>query len=488
MDFSKWPEKNLLVTNILLDPLNPRIPPSDELPDQRTLIADLVLHDKIDELTRNIANNGYFPIESLIVIKDNYKTIVIEGNRRLAALKLLINPDAAPEEFIPKFRAISNRIDINNIKKVRVIVAPSREATAPIIMSKHTKPQVASWKPIMKAAFYHRMLQSGISIEDLSQEYNIATSDIISSLRLFNMYKVACALDLPEDVSKIVHNPREFNATTLQRFYVHNIGLDFLGIEFDDGIDIRGKIAVDEFKKGYKKVVSDIATEKIISRSLDRTSDIQKYIDSLSDEYRPDLTKKGKFSTDTILNTEGETKKVSVQSVGRRTARKTKTKPKGLIPKSVSCDLNNQRIQNIFDELKTLYVAKYPNAVSVLFRSLLEMALSHYFDITGELSILIEIEKDKRSKKNQPLSKDWQPTLTEMLKHLLKPECKILKNPNLIKVINKFVSEKEELLSNDSLNYFVHNQFYSPNEESLRRFWNHLEGLFQIILIEPVTE
>ena len=484
MDFSKWPEKNLLVTNILLDFLNPRIPPSDEVLDQRALIADLVYHDKIDELARNIANNGFFPIESLIVTKKNNKTIVIEGNRRLAALKLLINPDVAPEDQIPKFRAISNRIDINTIKKVRVIVTPSREAAAPIIMSKHTKPQVASWKPIMKAAFYNRLLQSGISIEDLALEYNVSTTDIITSLRLYNMYKIACSLDLPEEVSKIVRNPREFNATTLQRFYVHKIGLDFLGIEFDDGINIKGKIDINEFTKGFKKIISDIATEEIISRSLDRTKDIQEYIESFSKDEKPDLTKKGKFTTDTLLNIDNENKKASIKSTGRKTTKKTKPKPKGLIPKSVSCDVNNQRIQNIYDELRTLPVAKYPNAVSVLFRSLLEMSLSHYLSITGELSILINEEKEKRTKKGQKFRKDWHPTLSEMLKHLLKPGCKIIKNPNIIKVINKFLSEKNELLSHDSLNYFVHNQFYSPNEESLRRFWNQLEGLFQIILIE----
>ena len=113
------------------------------------------------------------------------------------------------------------------------------------------------------------------------------------------------------------------------------------------------------------------------------------------------------------------------------------------------------------------------------------MSLAYYLHITGELSVLIDNEKEKRRKKNQNLSKDWHPTLSEMLKHVLKPECKIIKNPNLLRVIRKFISEKNELLSQDNLNYFVHNQYYSPNEELLRRFWTQLEGLFQIILVEP---
>ncbi len=486
MDFSKWPEKRLLVTNILLDPLNPRIPPTDQKLDQRTLIADLVYHDKVDELARNIANNGYFPIESLIVVKENGKTVVIEGNRRVAALKLLLAPEAAPEDQIPKYRAISNRIDINSVRKVKVMVAPSREAAAPIIMSKHTKPQIASWKPIMKASFYHRLLQSGLSIEDLSREYNIEASDILTSLRLYKMYNIACTLELPEDVSKVVQNPREFNATTLQRFYVHKIGMDFLGIKFDESDSVVGSVDPDEFKKGYKKIVSDIAIGKIISRSLDRTENIKKYIDTFSEDEKPDLQKKGHFTSDTLLKT-AEENEISISGKKKASIKRSRPKPRGLIPRTVTCDVNNQRINDVYIELRTLQVAKYPNSTAVLFRSLLEMALSHYLDAVNELNVIIEEKKEKRSIKGQKVSKDWHPTLRQMLNHLASPKCKIITNPNIIKVLNKFLSERDELLSHDSLNYFVHNQFYSPNEESLRRFWSQLEGLFQILLVEPET-
>jgi len=66
------------------------------------------------------------------------------------------------------------------------------------------------------------------------------------------------------------------------------------------------------------------------------------------------------------------------------------------------------------------------------------------------------------------------------------PNCNIIKNnPNLLKTLKKFISQKDELFSHDSLNFFVHNQYYPPNEDMLRSFWGQLEGLFQIILVEP---
>lgn len=483
MDYSKWKTDQMLVTNIYLDPLNPRIPPTDFELDERTLIADLVYHDNVAELARSIATNGYFPTESLIVIKESSKTVVIEGNRRVAALKLLINPEAGPEDQIVKFRAISNRIDINAIKRVKVIIAPSREAAAPILMSKHTQPQIAAWKPVMKASFYYRLLKNGISIDDLSNEYGVSIKDIKRHVRLYKMYQIACNLGLPDEIAQIVQNPREFNATTLERIWVHNIGLDFLGISFDENDNVIGKIHEDEFKKGYKKIVIDVANEKINSRTIQRTEDIKKYFNSFSEKEKPDQSKQGKFTTKSILGL-SEDDKISTATQKKTSRRRIKPKPIGLIPSAISCDVNNQRINNVFDELKTLPVAKYPNATAVLFRSLLEMSLCHYLEARGEIKAIKE-EKAKRAKNDKYLKKDWQPTLNDMLGHLVSPKCKIIMNPNIIKVINKFLSEKDELLSHDSLNYFVHNQFYSPNEETLRRFWMQLEGLFQIILIEP---
>lgn len=488
MDYSSWKEKPLLVTNILLDPLNPRIPPTDEPLDQNSLIAELVNHDKVYELSRNIVNNGYYPIESIIVVKENNKTTVIEGNRRVAALKLLIAPEAAPVDFIPKFRALSNKTDISKIKTVKVVIAPNRQAVAPLLMSKHTKPQIESWKPLMKGRFYHGLLQNGINVKDLSQEYNVSVSDIISFLRLYKMYRIACTLDLPEEVANTVHNPREFNATTISRFYSHKIALDFLGISFDTGDGIIGHIDETEFKKGYKKLITDIATKNVISRTIDQAKDVRKYLGTFPEKEKPDLSKKGSFTSDTLLATEHEAG-VGAITKPKRAVKKSKPKPKGLIPDHISCDVNNQRINDIFIEMTTLQTAKYKNATAVLLRSLLEMALYHHLSVTGELEIIIQNEKQKREKTGGTLEKDWKPGLNRMLKHLISPGCNIIKNnPNLLITLKKFASQKDELFSSGSLNFFVHNQYYPPNEDMLRSFWGQLEGLFQIILVEPDTK
>lgn len=58
-----------------------------------------ILWDAMDvqELVQSIAASGFFPHEALIVAKENGKNIVIEGNRRLAAVKVLLHDRVAKD-------------------------------------------------------------------------------------------------------------------------------------------------------------------------------------------------------------------------------------------------------------------------------------------------------------------------------------------------------------------------------------------------------
>lgn len=486
IDYSKWKESQLTVTNLLLDPHNPRIPDSGESLSQRDLLADLVANDKVYELAKSIVENGYYPVEALIFVEEHKKKYVVEGNRRVAALKILISPENAPDTgWERRFRALSNRIDTNSIRKVKVIKAPSREAAAPVIMSKHTRSQVESWSPLMQAKFYRNLIDRGMTADDIAEQYNIAASEITDALQRYMMYSIACALDLPENVAKKVQNPREFPVTNLERLYKNPKVNKFLGIEFDENKNLSGSVNVNEFKKGYAKIVSDIAAGTVHSRTLNTTAEMDEYLASFG-EQKPNLRKKGKFTTDTLLAT--TKRKTTAKPSAAKKKPKPKPIPRALIPSSFTCDVNNQRINDVFNELKKLPVAQYPNAVALMFRSLLEMSLGYYLDRTGHLVKLRDKTRASRETEKFKLPKDWHPTLKEMLKYVVDKETDIISNGNLLKALRKLVSQDKELLSIDTLNLFVHNQHFYPNEDDLRGFWPQLQGLFEIVLVEPNGE
>ena len=71
MHYLNWKECYRTVTNLYLDYKNPRIPSNGENLSQRQLVEELVIHEKIYDLAKNIVERGYFPVESLVVIKEN---------------------------------------------------------------------------------------------------------------------------------------------------------------------------------------------------------------------------------------------------------------------------------------------------------------------------------------------------------------------------------------------------------------------------------
>jgi hypothetical protein len=119
-----------------------------------------------------------------------------------------------------------------------------------------------------------------------------------------------------------------------------------------------------------------------------------------------------------------------------------------------------------------------------MLRSLLEMGLGYYLYRTSHLSKLVAEMKEK----NPKLPDDWHPTLKEMLRYATRDGGGIVTNANLLTALRKMLSEKDKLLSVDTLNLFVHNEHFYPTEDDLRRLWQTMEGLFQIILIEPEEE
>ncbi|MEO3939816.1 ParB/Srx family N-terminal domain-containing protein [Paenarthrobacter nicotinovorans] len=87
------------VNKLHFDPHNPRFPRSVD-GENSVAVLDFMLDDaNLIDLMRSIATQGFFPGEPLLVSPHDANEgewVVIEGNRRLAAAKLLLQPDLAP--------------------------------------------------------------------------------------------------------------------------------------------------------------------------------------------------------------------------------------------------------------------------------------------------------------------------------------------------------------------------------------------------------
>lgn len=119
----------LPLNQLYFDPQNPRFARyfgSQEQPES-DIIERMVKNENVQELMGSIGEQGYFAGEPLLVAQDTAKSgyIVVEGNRRLAALKLLNN------EFVEK--QLPSIIHIRDTAKVRP------EQVVPCIVFKHRR-------------------------------------------------------------------------------------------------------------------------------------------------------------------------------------------------------------------------------------------------------------------------------------------------------------------------------------------------------------
>lgn len=88
------------VTSLHFDRSNPRLAEygiSTETTDDDILV---ILWEAMDvmELVQSIASSGFFPHEALVVSREHNRNIVIEGNRRLAAVKVLLDDQVAKKK------------------------------------------------------------------------------------------------------------------------------------------------------------------------------------------------------------------------------------------------------------------------------------------------------------------------------------------------------------------------------------------------------
>jgi len=106
-----WQIKEYSIVALYLDQQNIRTPISEE--DQNALIRDMFANEDAFEIVRSYVQNDVFPDEFPICIKENGKRIIIEGNRRLAALKALNEPDIIPA-WRNRIKALRNPNIIKN--------------------------------------------------------------------------------------------------------------------------------------------------------------------------------------------------------------------------------------------------------------------------------------------------------------------------------------------------------------------------------------
>lgn len=147
------------VGNLRFDPKNPRLPSTLNGTNERDVLGWMLAEGNIPELMASIGSAGYFPGEPLLVIPGKARGTfdVIEGNRRLTALKLLLDPKLAPTRAKAVQQVRDEALFRPNL--IPVIKYDSREELLDFLAYRHIT-GVKAWEPLAKARYLGHMFDN----------------------------------------------------------------------------------------------------------------------------------------------------------------------------------------------------------------------------------------------------------------------------------------------------------------------------------------
>ncbi len=165
--------KRISVADLVLDSENPRLPKSMSNKSEKEIINFLLSDASLIELMLAIGKNGFFEGEQLLVVPDDGgKYLVVEGNRRLSAVKLLHNPDLG-EIYKSKITQVLKETDENNIPdEIPCLVFEKKDDILKYLGYRHIT-GIKSWKLLEKARYLAKLKDDYFpsdSINDASRE------------------------------------------------------------------------------------------------------------------------------------------------------------------------------------------------------------------------------------------------------------------------------------------------------------------------------
>jgi hypothetical protein len=438
-------EKEIRVTDILLDTGNYRTGKQD---DQREALKALIEEqkNKLVNLAKDIIENGLSPLETVMVYAvpgEKNRYIVVEGNRRVAAIKLATQPDlAADTTWHNAFKRLHKLLPGQVPKKITCKIAESKEEAFPWIQRRHDTglkgAGLESWSTIatyrahaaqgksapeydaLEFVLTHGQLDADVQDRVMGQDFPITNLK-----RLMDSAYVSEQLELDKGDPALT--------TTASKKWVLAMLRDFVTI-----------ISREEYEDHKPFAVKDIYA----------ANDQKRFFNKLVGKHPKPArsTKRWTINANTNLSdTEREKQK-------KKKPKRPTSERKKLIPKNTDVLPPMGRANDILHELRRLEVEPFRNAVSVLFRVFLEFSVEEYITRRAVIGVTLA---DSLAKKLRAVTKHMEDNAIMTRKDLTSA--------------NKAANDPHSMFSTVQLNAYVHNQNFYPSSSELKTSWDNLE-------------
>lgn len=502
VDYSTWKTRLLSIENLKLDVNNPRFSyQSSRTLNQTEIIKYLIANHAVYDLAKDIVINGYLINEEPIVCKEGDNYVVLEGNRRVAACKIILDPykylSAQKAKELSKYGSIND--------KLLCKVSPTRRDADTLIYNKHTGIPLQKWDKVSQDAFLYNLIQNeNLTIEGTSLKLNVTPSEIRKALRRHSVHQYSIKLfaESPYELEQI--QEQGFPITTFERFYDDARGAEFLGIKFDKNCNIQKRLPAEEFDKRFKFIVEQILNQSLTSRTFnneeDKKSYIRDYIEpqnkilfdldiSLSETAEEDSSGDDTDITDHNTVNSAEEKKV------KRSRRKS-----GIFNGHDWGATGIKKMDDLFLSLTEINYRKHNDIVGIALRCYIDMLIYEFLKVRKKVGDVNRADFDQQEKYNdekydklksyiqstyavseeeiddstlRPLTKfnnkenlQKVPELGNMITYIVKHPELLDNDTRLVQALERFKSAKG-FISLQSCNMFVHNQYVTPTASEL---------------------
>ena len=339
------------LANLLVDLINPR---HNQQLSQREAISTIAFDQgiKLVNLGQDIIDKGLSLNDLPMVTPANEEGmyIILEGNRRIAAMKLMVSPSllnsiGLPKNITTRFRELNeSAADLPSQIYCSIV---DRDEARHWIEQKHTGENngsgIVMWDGRQTQRF--RGMSPALHAIELVEESNFVDDETKKKLAKIAITNVERILETPD-------------------------ARRFLGVDVQKG-ELVFTIPEEEALGRLALVIGDIANKRIKVSDLDKKEQRVKYAEGISKRPLPKAV--GGSGGNAGGNNGG-----GASSVKPGIPRRILPDRKFLIPKSCKLTIDQNRINKIYHELQGMEIEKYTNSCAVMFRVFIELCLDHY--------------------------------------------------------------------------------------------------------------
>ena len=199
--------EEISIERLRLDPENPRFVTDRDTADLESFLPWFNTDADLVAVASSIAANGYHTAEPLLVAPrndDDDRLVVVEGNRRFAAVLVLLDPGLIPR--ISEFRELSEEADLGELRVLPCLVYDDRNEILVYLGNRHVV-GVKEWKPLAKARYVRQLRERAEELHDDQSDKALAKrigSNAPYVRRLLNSLEAFESVDLkqPKDEAR----------------------------------------------------------------------------------------------------------------------------------------------------------------------------------------------------------------------------------------------------------------------------------------------